>query len=64
MLIHNGTVIQSSFSLVEDGNVVKTFNVTAKPDDPLHIKVLNDENFLNALKCLLEIKDKLERENA
>lgn len=59
MIIHNGTFVRSSFSLVEDGNVVKTFTVESNPGDDLHVKVLTEENFIKALKCLLDIREKL-----
>lgn len=59
MIIHNGTKIESQFLLVENGNVIKTFTVTSNPGDNLDIRVLNDENFLKALKTILDIREKL-----
>lgn len=61
MIVHNGTTLSSSFSLVDnDGNVIKTFNLQANSnDDPLFIKRLSETEFLRALQVILAAKKQL-----
>lgn len=70
-VIHQGTQIVSSFSIVDnDGNVLQTVNVApvqpepgSQPqDDPLRIQVFSQENFVRAFNALTQVKYNIEKQ--
>lgn len=70
-VIHQGTQIVSSFSIIDDdGNVLQTVNVApvqpepGKPqqDDPLRLQLFNQESFLRAFAALQQIKGEIEKQ--
>ena len=64
-VVHLGTVVQSSFGVVDDeGNVLQQVTVgpTENREDILNIKVLNGESFDGVAEALLNTKKKLEEQ--
>lgn len=66
-VIHNGTQVISSFSIIDEaGDVIQNVGVQASqdPNDPLKFNKITIENFEKAYKSLLETKAKIEKEVA
>ena len=65
-IIHQGTVIQSSFGVLDDkGNVIQTVNVGPNPDNPedsLRILSLESEPFMKAWESLVATRDNLQEQ--
>lgn len=66
-VIHNGTQVTSSFSIIdEDGDVVQSIVVQAhqEKEDPLRFNKITPENFERAFNALIEIKANMDKEVA